>query len=169
MKYSTKSAQYFKYFEDAKIIEIDNENKKLAIVLNGKDDVIDIFDASPYVDYNPFEYITKEDQNQNNINNNKTKGVVQIEEQGNNLDVNQIFDEIKNYKNNRSQKDSEENQDINRDSKSALIENRNKPLFAQISNQRTKKEIPAFSRIISRMNKENREKKRKRKKSKYLS
>ena len=157
MKYSTKSAQYFKYFEDAKIIEIDNENKKLAIVLNGKDDVIDIFDASPYVDYNPFEYITKEDQNQNNINNNKTKGVVQIEEQGNNLDVNQIFDEIKNYKNIRFQKDSEENQDINRDSKSALIENRNKPLFAQISNQRTKKEIPAFSRIISRMNKENRE------------
>ena len=29
MKYSTKSAQYFKYFEDAKIIEIDNENKKI--------------------------------------------------------------------------------------------------------------------------------------------
>ena len=109
--------------DNAKIIEIDNENKKLAIVLNGKDDVIDIFDASPYVDYNPFEYITKEDQNQNNINNNKTKGVVQIEEQGNNLDVNQIFDEIKNYKNIRFQKDSEENQDINRDSKSALIEN----------------------------------------------
>ena len=39
MKYSTKSAQYFSYFEDAKLIEMDNENKKLAIVLNGKDDI----------------------------------------------------------------------------------------------------------------------------------
>ena len=42
MKYSTKSAQYYNYFEDAKILEIDNENKKLAVVLNGKDDIINI-------------------------------------------------------------------------------------------------------------------------------
>ena len=27
MKYYTKSAQYYNYFEDAKLIEIDNENK----------------------------------------------------------------------------------------------------------------------------------------------
>ena len=52
MKYYTKSAQYYNYFEDAKLIEIDNENKKLAIVLNGKEEIIDIFDAGPYIDYN---------------------------------------------------------------------------------------------------------------------
>ena len=113
MKYSTKSAQYFKYFEDAKILEMDNENKKLAVVLNGKDDIIDIFDASPYVDYNPFELITKGEQNQNIINANKTKGIVQIEEQGNNIDVNKIFNEIKNYKNNIASNFKQFNSNIN--------------------------------------------------------
>ena len=68
MKYSTKSAQYYRYFEDAKILEIDNENKKLAIVLNGKDDIINIFDASPYVNYNPFQFISKEIQIQKELN-----------------------------------------------------------------------------------------------------
>jgi hypothetical protein len=36
MKYYTKSVQYYRYFEDAKLIEIDDDNKKMAIVLNGK-------------------------------------------------------------------------------------------------------------------------------------
>ena len=108
MKYSTKSAQYYRYFEDAKILEIDNENKKLAIVLNGKDDIINIFDASPYVNYNPFQFISKEIQIQKELNK-KRKGIVQIEEQGNNLDVNQIFEEIKNYKNNISSNSNQTN------------------------------------------------------------
>ena len=60
MKYYTKSAQYYKYFENDKLIEIDEENKKLAIVLNGKEEIIDIFDAGPYVDYNPLENFIKD-------------------------------------------------------------------------------------------------------------
>ena len=148
MKYSTKSAQYFKYFEDAKILEMDNENKKLAIVLNGKDDIIDILDASPYVDYNPFEYITKTDLYQNDLNANKAKGIVQIEEQTNNLDVNQIFNEIKNYKNNLSSKISLENSSANSTQK--LISGQN-------AFETNKKEISNFSRMLSILNKDNNE------------
>ena len=148
MKYSTKSAQYFKYFEDAKILEMDNENKKMAIVLNGKDDIIDILDASPYVDYNPFEYITKNDINQNDINNNKTRGIVQIEEQTNNLDVNQIFNEIKNYKNNLSSKISLDNSSAN---------STQKLLSGQNNFETNKKEISNFSRMLSILNRDNNE------------
>ena len=157
MKYSTKSAQYFSYFEDAKIIEMDNENKKLAIVLNGKDDIIDIFDASPYVDYNPFKYITKEDQNINNITK-KKRGIVQIKEKGNNLDVNQIFEDIKNYKNNSTQ-NSNNNSNYYMESRQPLSEEQNKTAFDKYMIQRQKKEMPAFSRMISIMNKENKDNK----------
>ena len=149
MKYSTKSAQYFKYFEDAKILEMDNENKKLAVVLNGKDDIIDIFDASPYVDYNPFESITKGEQNQNIINSNKSKGVVQIEDQGNNLDINKIFNEIKNYKNNTTS-----NLNLFNSISNSARELNNEQNILE-SNNSQKRGTPNFSRMLSMLHKEN--------------
>ena len=149
MKYSTKSAQYFKYFEDAKILEMDNENKKLAVVLNGKDEIIDIFDASPYVDYNPFEFITKGEQNENILTTNKTKGIVQIEDQGNNLDINKIFNEIKNYKNNVTSNINLFNS--NAHSTKELINEQN----TLESNKSQKREISNFSRMLSMLHKEN--------------
>ena len=157
MKYSTKSAQYFKYFEDAKILEMDNENKKLAVVLNGKDDIIDIFDASPYVDYNPFELITKGEQNQNIINANKTKGIVQIEEQGNNIDVNKIFNEIKNYKNNIASNFKQFNSNIN-----SLSESLNEP--NALDSNKSQKNLPNFSRMLSMLHKENTDNKKEKEK-----
>ena len=157
MKYSTKSAQYFKYFEDAKILEMDNENKKLAVVLNGKDDIIDIFDASPYVDYNPFELITKGEQNQNIINANKTKGIVQIEEQGNNIDVNKIFNEIKNYKNNIASNFKQFNSNIN-----SLSESVNEP--NALDSDKSQKNLPNFSRMLSMLHKENTDNKKEKEK-----
>ena len=103
MKYYTKSAQYYKYFEDAKLIEIDNENKKLAIVLNGKEEIIDIFDAGPYIDYNPLENLIKDFKTQSyEENKDKSYGVLQIKEDPNYLDVNKIYKEIKNNKKNRN-------------------------------------------------------------------
>ena len=103
MKYYTKSAQYYKYFEDAKLIEIDNENKKLAIVLNGKEEIIDIFDAGPYIDYNPLENLIKDIKTQSyEENKDKSYGVLQIKEDPNYLDVNKIYKEIKNNKKNRN-------------------------------------------------------------------
>lgn len=100
MKYESKSAQYYKYFEDAKLIEIDNENKKLAIVLNGKEEIINIFDAGPYVDYNPFDNYIKELKSQKyEDNKNKVYGVLQIKNEPNYLDANEIFKKIKNTKN----------------------------------------------------------------------
>ena len=149
MKYSTKSAQYFKYFEDAKILEMDNENKKLAVVLNGKDEIIDIFDASPYVDYNPFEFITKGEQNENILTTNKSKGIVQIEDQGNNLDINKIFNEIKNYKNNVTSNINLFNSNIH--SSKELINEQN----TLESNKSQKREISNFSRMLSMLHKEN--------------
>ena len=151
MKYSTKSAQYYRYFEDAKIIEMDNENKKMAIVFNGKDDLIDIFDASPYVDYNPFKYVTKEDQNQMNK---KKRGTVYIEDNGNNLDVNQIYEDITTYKNNATQNSNQINHS---ESKHPLFEAQKKSSFDKYMIQRQKKEMPAFSRMISIMNKGNKD------------
>ena len=161
MKYSTKSAQYYSYFEDAKILEIDNENKKLAIVLNGKDDIINIFDASPYLNYNHFEFISKDAQNQNEVIK-KKKGIVQIEEQGNNLDVNQIFEDIRNYKNNISQNSNQNNSNIyysssNMNSNQQLIQAQNLFSFDRNRNinQKQRREASTFSRMLSVMNKEN--------------
>ena len=160
MKYSTKSAQYYNYFEDAKILEIDNENKKLAVVLNGKDDIINIFDASPYINYNHFKKITKEEQIQNEINK-KKKGIVQIEEHRNNLDVNQIFAEIKNYKNNISQNSNQNNSNkylssgVN--SNQQLLSIPNFSVFDNYTIQRSRREASTFSRMLSEINKENKE------------
>ena len=164
MKYSTKSAQYYKYFEDAKIIEMDNDNKKLALVLNGKDDVIDIFDSAPYVNYNPFEYISKSDNIEQSGNQKRSYGIVQIEDQPNFLDVNQIFKEIKNYKNNMEQTNQtfsfagsiQNNSTDNSNSKNQLIEGQNLFLYDKYV-QRPKKEKTTFSRILSNINKENKE------------
>ena len=156
MKYSTKSAQYYRYFEDAKILEIDNENKKLAIVLNGKDDIINIFDASPYVNYNPFQFISKEIQIQKELNK-KRKGIVQIEEQGNNLDVNQIFEEIKNYKNNISSNSNQTNSN-------QIMSNQNYSAFNNNKNK-NKKETSTFSRMLSVINKENKDNKKEKEKN----
>ena len=164
MKYSTKSAQYYKYFEDAKIIEMDNDNKKLALVLNGKDDVIDIFDSAPYVNYNPFEYISKSDNIEQSGNQKRSYGIVQIEDQPNFLNVNQIFKEIKNYKNNTEQTNQtfsfagsiQNNSTAYSNSKNQLIEGQNLFLYDKYV-QRPKKEKTTFSRILSNINKENKE------------
>ena len=153
MKYSTKSAQYYSYFEDAKILEIDNENKKLAIVLNGKDDIINIFDASPYVNYNPFEYISKQSEIENELNKKKI-GIVQIEEQGKNLDVNQIFEEIQNYKSNYSQ-------NSNKNNSNQIMYNQN----SGNNIQKNKREAPTFNRMLSVMNKENKDNKKEKEKN----
>ena len=89
MKYKTKSAQYYDYFEDAKIIEIDDDNKKLAIVLKGNEEIIDIFDAGPYVDYNPYEnYIKDIKLQKEKESKDKKYGVLYIQEETNYLDVN---------------------------------------------------------------------------------
>ena len=153
MKYSTKSAQYYSYFEDAKILEIDNENKKLAIVLNGKDDIINIFDASPYVNYNPFEYISKQHEIENELNKKKI-GIVQIEEQGKNLDVNQIFEEIQNYKSNYSQ-------NSNKNNSNQIMYNQN----SGNNIQKNKREASTFNRMLSVMNKENKDNKKEKEKN----
>ena len=153
MKYSTKSAQYYSYFEDAKILEIDNENKKLAIVLNGKDDIINIFDASPYVNYNPFEYISKQHEIENELNKKKI-GIVQIEEQGKNLDVNQIFEEIQNYKSNYSQ-------NSNKNNSNQIMYNQN----SGNNIQKNKREASTFNRMLSVMNKEKKDNKKEKEKN----
>ena len=98
MKYETKSAQYYNFFEDAKLIEIDHDNKKLAILLNGKEEIINIFDAGPYVDYNPYEQYIKEMRSKTNKIKDKKFGKLYIQEESNDLNVNEIFREISNCK-----------------------------------------------------------------------
>jgi hypothetical protein len=50
-----KKANYFKFFEDIKLIEVDHEFKRLAIVFFGKENYIHIFDSKPYMDYLPIK------------------------------------------------------------------------------------------------------------------
>ena len=52
-----KKVKYFKFFEDSKLVEIDQDNKRLAIIFFGKENIIHIFDASPYINYMPIEEI----------------------------------------------------------------------------------------------------------------
>jgi len=50
-----KKAQYLKYFEDIYLIDIDNENDRITIIFNGKENIIYIFDLKPYINYFPIE------------------------------------------------------------------------------------------------------------------
>ena len=170
MKYETKSAQYYKYFEDAKLIEIDDDNKKLAIVLNGKEEIINIFDAGPYVDYNPYENYIKEIKAQSyEDNQNKKYGILQIQEESNYLDINEIFQEIKNYKRdyheniNQINNNNEHNNininsynKLNLDSsKKKLVEGKNLFIHNKDQINKNKNDSSALSRMISKFNENN--------------
>ena len=171
MKYYTKSAQYYKYFEDAKLIEIDEENKKLAIVLNGKEEIIDIFDAGPYVDYNPLENFIKDIKFQSfEENKDKKYGILQIKEEPNYLNVNQIFKEIKKYKkdfkNNLNQPNFFTNNkkfkiNINsnlNNSENKLVEGKNLFIYERQNNLK-KNNHSTLPRLLSILNEQNNENK----------
>ena len=51
--------EYYSSYKYTKLIEIDNENKKVCIILNRKHDILNIFDPSPYVNYNPILILPK--------------------------------------------------------------------------------------------------------------
>lgn len=166
MKYYTKSAQYYRYFEDAKLIEIDNENKKLAIVLNGKEEIINIFDAGPYVDYNPYENYIKEIKLQSDEESKDKKyGELYIQEESNYIDANEIFQEIKNHKkdfqNNKNKitnfnnnKAIKLNLNLNKNSgsKNQLVEGKNLFIHNNLQNKIKMNDISTLPRIISRFN-----------------
>ena len=144
MKYETKSAQYYNYFEDAKLIEIDDDNKKLAIVLNGKEKIVDIFDAAPYVDYNPFENYIKEILQKEKKINDKQSGVIYIQEESNYLDANKIFQE--NSLNN---------------SKNSLVEKNNIYMPKNQQNNQVKNNILKMPKIFSKSEEKSRKNKNK--------
>ena len=164
MKYERKSAQYYNYFEDAKLIEIDDYNKKLAIVLNGKEEVIDIFDAGPYVDYNPFEnFINQIKLQSEKESSDKKYGVLYVQEETNYLDINEIFQEIKNYKKdinkkkNRINNNNQINSYLNSNNKSnlnsskkALVEGKNLYVNKNPQNEHIKSDVSNIPRIFSR-------------------
>lgn len=80
-----KKAKYFKFFEDSKIVEIDQQNKRIAIIFFGKENIIHIFDLTPYIDYLPIQEIPddpKEDQEYN------------CGEKKHNEDLNEIFNKL---------------------------------------------------------------------------
>ena len=173
MKYETKSAQYYKYFEDAKLIDIDDDNKKLAIVLNGKEEIINIFDAGPYIDYNPYENYIKEIKAQSyEDKNNKKYGILQIQEESNYLDINEIFQEIKNYKRDYQENINQINNfnnhnsfNLNSDnknnldsSKKPLVEGKNLFIHNKYQTTKNKNDSSALSRMITIFNQKNTEK-----------
>ena len=159
MKYYTKSAQYYKYFEDAKLIEIDNENKKLAIVLNGKEEIIDIFDAGPYIDYNPLENLIKNIKTHSfEENKDKSYGVLQIKEDPNYLDYNIIYNKITNNKQNIN-KDQETYQinhkkikfNLNLNSNNNSVEGQNLIIYGKEENKikENQKSLPQMFSMIN--------------------
>lgn len=60
MEFYEKTVNYFKFFEDIKLLEPDHTNNKLAIVFYGKENMIHIFDLRPYTQYKPFHKATEE-------------------------------------------------------------------------------------------------------------
>ena len=174
MKYYTKSVQYYRYFEDAKLIEIDDDNKKMAIVLNGKEEIIDIFDGGPYIDYNPNENLMKEFKFPQYEENESPKyGELQIIEECNHLDANKIFNEIKNYKNelknnvkdnnhnniNQIKLNKNSNIQISLTNKTALVEGKNFYIHHNLENQKNKDNTSNLSRLMAIYDENNRGKK----------
>ena len=99
MKYFKKSAKFYRFFEDAKLLELDEDNKKLGIVLNGKENILDIFDAGPYLDYNPYENlinIIKQNPDEEKL---LYGTLVEDTCEPKDLNVTEIFQDIKNYRN----------------------------------------------------------------------
>ena len=106
--------------------------------------MLNIFDASPYVNYNPFAYYT--DNNINEIEmQNKNIGILKINEQSNNYNVNEIFETIQNYKNNNY---------IKTNDSSYLKWNRiNNPNLFGAKNKNNDKQNISFHRMLFSMNK----------------
>lgn len=55
MDYYERSVNYFKFFDDIKLMEIDNDEKRIGIVFMGKENMIHLFDLNPYLLYMPYE------------------------------------------------------------------------------------------------------------------
>lgn len=53
MEFYEKKVKYFKFFEDIKVMEIDHEMNRLAVIFYGKESLIHIFDTTPYLNYSP--------------------------------------------------------------------------------------------------------------------
>ena len=65
MKIYEKKIKFFNFFEDVKLIEVDHDYNKLAIVFSGKENMIHIFDSTGYLYYLP---IVEKDENTNSDN-----------------------------------------------------------------------------------------------------
>lgn len=70
MKIYEKKIKFFNFFEDVKLIEVDHDYNKLAIVFSGKENMIHIFDSTGYLDYLP---IIENDINPNSDNLNESQ------------------------------------------------------------------------------------------------
>ena len=78
INYMKKSVSYFDNFEDLKIIDIDEDNKKIALVVYGKEGICLIFDANPYINYNPLENFIKNFEKEYHPKNDLKIGVLEI-------------------------------------------------------------------------------------------
>ena len=100
MKWCYKSVNYFKFFDDIKLIEVDELHNRIAIVFNGKESLINIFDLTPYVKYSPFieEYVIDSDSEDNN-NQTKKESDDSIENEDKSLlnehDIDKMFQKVK--------------------------------------------------------------------------
>ena len=78
INYMKKSVSYFDNFEDLKIIDIDEDNKKIALVVHGKEGICLIFDANPYINYNPLENFIKNFEKDYHPKNDLKIGILEI-------------------------------------------------------------------------------------------
>ena len=102
MKWCYKSVNYFKFFDDIKLIEVDELHNRIAIVFNGKESLINIFDLTPYVKYSPFieEYVIESDSEDNNNQDKKeSDGSIENEDKSllNEHDIDKMFQKVKKF------------------------------------------------------------------------
>lgn len=94
MKIFNKNVRYLKFFEDIMLIEHDERNKRLAIVFNGKEAIINIFDSSPYVEYTPIVEAPESDFSVGNTSGNEDTSSQLNMTFGQDIDITKVFQQL---------------------------------------------------------------------------
>lgn len=96
MKFFNKSTKFVRFCDDIKVMEHDERNKRLAVIFNGKDELVYLFDSSPYLEYLPI--LEREAQRENLVKSGFQRGI--DEEENFNIgnvqevDITKIFNQM---------------------------------------------------------------------------
>lgn len=125
MKFYEKTVKYFKFFEDAKTIEVDSDYNRLAVVFFGKDNLIHIFDTKPYLEYMPIMLHEPESVSNNKASKKSSFGEKNMKkrEKYNSKNISDIFNDIQKNNNEKKTNIEEANKTVIENSQEYIIFN----------------------------------------------